>query len=405
MLRRTKIIGWFLASFFLIFTFFSSSLQPALAQPDSVNKSNDLDEEINKSDEEIEKEIELNVKEESQKSLKIDDEYAGEKGDLYNTYRDTFDELENTSPKAGMYLDLIEDFNYTDSKFVCSKFDITCHITNFFFQAASSMLSLLLEPMKNLAIKPTDILESDTFNEFKGYFDVFTKSLLGVFILFQLIKMYAQYMNDYEMARPVLYDKLIRLGMASVFLFLYDDIFQFMMSIQYRINYGIFSRLADTSDLMNDLMVNFLLVPAGIGFLFMIVIYAILLLVLFAQMLYSFALIALFFIVGPVAVTTMVNDEYNMFGLWLKTLISRFLTLALQGLCVVLCFRYGANIDFITNGELNYIPQSLDMKVIKAMAFLLVGLGIPSLLKEFGSSSGAGRGVIAGVKSVTRMGR
>src|SRR5699024_2431118 len=282
---------------------------------------------------------------------------------------------------------------------------ITCHITNFFFQAASSMLSLLLEPMKNLAIKPTDILESDTFNEFKGYFDVFTKSLLGVFILFQLIKMYAQYMNDYEMARPVLYDKLIRLGMASVFLFLYDDIFQFMMSIQYRINYGIFRRLADTSDLMNDLMVNFLLVPAGIGFLFMIVIYAILLLALFAQMLYSFALIALFFIVGPVAVTTMVNDEYNMFGLWLKTLISRFLSLALQGLCVVLCFRYGANIDFITNGELNYIPQSLDMKVIKAMAFLLVGLGIPSLLKEFGSSSGAGRGVIAGVKSVTRMGR
>ena len=126
----------------------------------------------------------------------------------------------------------------------------------------------------------------------------------------------------------------------------------------------------------------------------------ILLAVLFFQMRYSFATIAVFYRVGPVAVTTMVKDDYNMFPLWLKTIISRFLTLALQGLCVVLCLSFGSRIGFLTEGS-GDMMGFLDK--ITAIVFLVVGIAIPGLLKEFGNSSGAGRATTGGARTAASM--
>src|SRR5699024_11754691 len=92
---------------------------------------------------------------------------------------------------------------------------------------------------------------------------------------------------------------------------------------------------------------KFLLTSNGSIFVVLIILYAVLLVVLFFQMAYTFALIGLFYTVGPVAIVTMVNDEYNMFSMWLKTIIARFLTLALQGLTVMLSFSYESSMDAI----------------------------------------------------------
>src|SRR5699024_8308918 len=113
----------------------------------------------------------------------------------------------------------------------------------------------------------------------------------------------------------------------------------------------------------------------------------------------TFACIGLFYTIGPVAIVTMVNDEYNMFSMWLKTIIARFLTLALQGLTEMLSFSYASNMDAIFTGD---ALQSGFQKII-SLAFLVVGISLPALLKEFGNSSGSGRGAISATQSMTRV--
>src|SRR5699024_7878179 len=109
--------------------------------------------------------------------------------------------------------------------------------------------------------------------------------------------------------------------------------------------------------------------------------------VLFFQMAYTFALIGLFYTVGPVAIVTMVNDEYNMFSVWLKTIIARFLTLALQGLTVMLSFSYASSMDAIFSQE----PLTSAFQKVISLAFLVVGISLTGLMKEFGKSSGSRR--------------
>src|SRR5699024_4555565 len=113
----------------------------------------------------------------------------------------------------------------------------------------------------------------------------------------------------------------------------------------------------------------------------MVLAYAILLAILFFQMTYTFALIGLFYVVGPVAVVTMVNDEYNMFTMWLRTIIARFVTLSAQGLCVILSFSYATKIDWIFSMD----PMENAFSKIIALSFLIVGITLPGLLKDFGN--------------------
>src|SRR5699024_12462539 len=84
---------------------------------------------------------------------------------------------------------------------------------------------------------------------------------------------------------------------------------------------------------------------------------------------------------------------YNMFGMWLRTLLSRFLTLALQGLSVVLSFSYATSIDWMVDGAGDNV-DSVFVKIL-AISFLIVGIWLPSLLKEFGSASGRGKGAMS----------
>src|SRR5699024_7253909 len=178
-------------------------------------------------------------------------------------------------------------------------------------------------------------------------FNSFTTSLLAVFLIFQIMKIYVFRLTNHNDTVSVLNEKIVKVFIAGIFLFSYEYFFQLILTIQYRVNYGIFSYVSNTNEITTNMMLNLLLTPNGIMFVFMVLAYAILLAILFFQMTYTFALIGLFYVVGPVAVVTMVNDEYNMFTMWLRTIIARFVTLSAQGLCVILSFSYATKIDWI----------------------------------------------------------
>jgi len=383
--KKTKLIPLLILIGFLLF--------PLNSIADSLNRG---DADFQKTGDELRDEISGDTEELNTHGLK---EIGDKKGDFYSAYKTEFDTWAEEVPGGQVYKELIEQYNYQNGNFECGKFDVMCHIVNFGYVTGSSIVNAFLAPISQLAIEPEKILNDTTLNKFKDAFNTFTVSLLAVFVAFQILKTYAFRMTNHSDTGNVLNEKIIKISIASILLFGYDFFFQMILSIQYRVNYGIYNYLTNTEEVTSDVMLNMLLTPNGTMFVIMILLLAILIAVLFFQMIYSFAMVSLFYVVGPVAITTMVNDDYNMFNLWLKTIISRFLTLALQGMAVVLCLSFASRIDFITEGS--SISDQFFEK-IAALAFLVVGISIPALLKEFGNSSGSGKGVISGTKSVTR---
>lgn len=390
MLRKIPIITMI---FFIMFLF---TLQPISSLAKEVDSLNRGDAEINKSGETIRDEIDMDIEELDTHSLR---DIEKGKGKFYESYEEEFDEMEETVAGGKIFVDLMKKYDYHAGNFDCGKFNILCHIVNIIYVSGSSIVNFLLAPITKLAIEPEKILDDSTFNKFKNNFNSFTFSLLSVFILFQIMKIYAFRMTNHSDTINVLNEKIIKIITAGVFLFAYTSFFQLLLTIQYRVNYGIFSYVSNSDQITSDLMLNFLVTPNGIVFVLMIILFAILLAILFFQMAYSFALIGLFYVVGPVAIVTMVNDEYNMFTMWLKTIIARFLTLAMQGLTVMLSFSYASKMDWIFSGD---IVQSSFQKII-AIAFLVVGISLPALLKEFGNSSGSGKGAVSATQSATRL--
>src|SRR5699024_7235056 len=153
------------------------------------------------------------------------------------------------------------------------KFDILCHIVNVVYVSGTSVINFILAPMEKLAIEPEKVMQDDTFNKFKNNFNSFTNSLLAVFILFQIMKIYAFRMTNHADTIGVMNEKIIKIVIAGVFLFSYDLFFQAILGIQYRVNYGIFSYVSNSDQIANDIMLKFILTPNGIVFVLLIIIY------------------------------------------------------------------------------------------------------------------------------------
>src|SRR5699024_6498006 len=120
-----------------------------------------------------------------------------------------------------------------------------------------------------------------TLTKFNGYFDTFTYSLLCVFILFQIMKIYTFRMTNHADTVNVLNEKIIKIVMASIFLFSYTAFFRFMLVVQYKVNYGIFSYLGNAEEIGDHLMLNLVLTGNGITFILMVLVYGLLMAVLF----------------------------------------------------------------------------------------------------------------------------
>lgn len=386
--------------FVVMFLFTLQPISSLAKETESLNRGDETwnsgDAEINKSGETIRDEIDLDQKEADTHGLK---DIEDGKGKFYDAYEEEFDEMEESALGGKVFVGLMKRYDYSAGNFDCKTTDILCHIVNIVYVAGASVVNFLLSPLSKLAIEPEKILNDTSFNKFKNSFDSFTFSLLAVFILFQVMKIFVFRMTNHSDTITVLNEKVVKIFMAGVFLFGYSQFFQLILTIQYRVNYGIFSYFSNSNQITSDLMINFLVTPNGVVFVLMVIIYAVLLAILFFQMAYTFALIGLLYVVGPVAVVTMVNDEYNMFTMWLKTIIARFLTLAMQGLTVVLSFTYANKMDWIFSGD---VTESNFQKII-AISFLIVGISLPSLLKEFGNSSGSGKGAISATSSATRV--
>ncbi|WP_332633091.1 conjugal transfer protein TrbL family protein [Halalkalibacter flavus] len=321
---------------------------------------------------------------------------------FYNAYKNEIDSLVDQYEKlhgkgsANLYKKRVKELDYQEGTFNCGRFDVGCHVDSWIFSLGKKTIEYVLSPLSQLAIKPSAVLDDAVLTRFKDSFDKVPQTLLALILIFQILKMMIVRFTDASDAPQILNEKLAKTVFAAALLFTYTPFFKLLLDIQYALNAPIFYQLTGAGHLKTDIMVGFLLTPNGSMMVLYLIIYALVLLALFLQMVYSFCLIAILFVTGPLAIVTMPNDTYNLFSLWLKIYIARALTLFVQGLAVVL------SISFLTNFENILSLTKAPFVFATSIGFLIVGLMAPSLLQQFGNSSGSGRMVIASIRTFSR---
>lgn len=316
-----------------------------------------------------------------------------EKGGLWKAYKDEIkSEIEKRKgdPLAKNMKDFAEDFNTGTGKLEVSKFDVEGHVNNMFLSIGTSIIKWSTEPLKHFTIKPSDVLEAPSAKPMMIAFSSLTDILLAVFLVFQLMKIMLARAIDIGYNGQAIYDKTLKTFVAATIIGLYEPLFKIALNFQYLLVSPILNAI-DIKDSSASIVALKGLMIDDTGPIIALPLMGVLMIVVTISLFYSLALFIILFIMGPIAIATMVNDDMNFYSLWIRKLVSRILTFLLQSLCIAMCFATLFHITF------SYQEALTDLML--SMAFLLVALSVPKMLENFGDSSGAGRSTLMFIRS------
>lgn len=319
------------------------------------------------------------------------------KGGIWKAYKDEIKSeiktREKYDPNAKSMKDFAKKFDTTTGKLKVGKFDVNGHINNVFLSIGTTLVKTSTEPLKHFTIKPGDVLEAPSAKPMMNAFSTLTDTLLVLFLVFQLTKIMLARAIDIGYSGSAIYDKVLKTFVAGTLIGLYEPMFKAIMNIQYLLVSPILNAIEIKDNTAGIIAFKGLMID-GTAPIICLPLVALLLIVVALSLFYSLAMFIILYIMGPVAITTMINDEMNFFSLWIRRLVSRILTLLLQSLCIAMCFATLFHITF------NYQETITDLML--AIAFLFVALSVPKMLENFGDSSGAGRSTLLFVRSMGR---
>lgn len=320
------------------------------------------------------------------------------KGKLYEAYKDEIDDYIKERKKAGLSTaglkKTAKNFDTETGQIKSGNpFDVQKHITNLGLKFGKFTIDFATEPLKSFTMKPSDVLDAPSAKPMKDAFNSLTDILIALFLIFQLSKIMLSRAIDIGYNGQLIYDKLFKTISAVVLIGLYEPIFKLILNFQYLIVTPILKSIDIDGKMSSIISLNALLVDST-GLMFLLPFVGIMIIVVTLSLFYSLALMIILFIVGPLAITTMVNEDMEFFSLWLRKVVSRVLTLMLQSLCIAMSFACLFRVTF------NYKETVTDYML--GIAFLFVALGVPKLLENFGDSSGAGRSTMLFMRSVGR---
>ena len=208
-------------------------------------------------------------------------------------------------------------------------------------------------------------------------------TITSIFILWQTVKIVILYSGNGDEGMNTLYEKMVAIITGAILLGIYPQLFNWILELTHLLTETMLTNPATHYDVMQVLAVN----SVGYGIILMFVV-SVILFVYFLSIMYRTVLFVILYISGVLAIPTIVNDQYNFFGLWLKIVVSNVLTLTLQLLCFVLGVKTLVSLE---SGNM-----------LMGMLFFIVGLSIPTLLNQFGASTGSAKAVGSTVKYVAR---
>ncbi|WP_254865252.1 conjugal transfer protein TrbL family protein [Solibacillus isronensis] len=305
--------------------------------------------------------------------------------DTLQDYKETQSSNEKVE-RAESYMEnvlYLDKYDYDTNQFECKWHEIGCHTNGFFFTTISGFVFGAIDSFSKFQIDSNFIMGNPVYEGYMLNFKTLAWTIAAIFILWQTTKIIILYSGNGEEGMNSLQDKLVAIVTGGILLGIYSQLFEWLLELTHLLTETMLTSPATHYDIMQVMAVN----AVGYGLILMIVVSAILF-VFFLSVLYRTVLFVILYITGVLAIPTIVNDQYNFFNLWLKTVVSNILTLTLQLLCFVLGIKTLVSLE--------------DGNMVVGMIFFLVGLSIPTLLNQFGASTGTARSVGSSVKYVAR---
>lgn len=308
---------------------------------------------------------------------------SAKEGEFYEKNKAEFDKY-----KDSLSDDYIENFvkkyDSDTNSFNCGTFDMMCHTQAFTYSFCLGMAKTVSDQMKVIVRDPDDILKDPGINKYKGYLTSLANTLLPLFLTWHMMVMMMRRLGDPDDYPQAMNQKLLGVFMASILLALYNPMFNIIMRLQT----STLSGIIDSSVDQNALKV--MLFTWSPGYSLIIVLFVLVAMLLFGlSVMYRFVALSFMFMVGPLAISTMLNDEFNYFSLWWKFIWNSFVTFALQAIVYAYCMQ------ILTNQNAYVQNSPLALQPIIAISLVLVAsffsLTIPFLLGNLGSSSGTAR--------------
>lgn len=304
-------------------------------------------------------------------------------GDFYKDHKKEIEEHVK-SKDARSY---IKDYDYSTNTFDCGALDISCKAQSLFSRSAIGWVKIGYEGLKSTVISPSDIMDNSTFKKYKNAFGTLSTSMMAVFLSWQIIKIMAQRYADFDDGNIAISGKVVTVIGSAILLGVYDSVFTKILTVQSQMVKAILGTAVTTKELVLIILIK----EAGYGILIGIILSAAIGIFSVIWM-YRFVLFGLLYMVGVIAIPTAVNEEFNFFSLWIRLLISNAVTIVLQ----TLCFSIGL-VALVKNEAFNS-----GTSFVTAMAFFVLAIAIPSLLGNFGASTGTSRALGTTVKYLVR---
>lgn len=293
---------------------------------------------------------------------------------------DAADRLEKRLKESGLD-DYDPDTNIVD----CSWYDVQCHIQgNFIFTNMVGMVNLGLTIIKNIIGGTfTNIQTIDTIN-LKEAFRALSTTMAAIFIMWHAVRITVLYASAADEGMNIAQEKLWAILAIGILLGIYTQFYEWIINLITVTGNELLTESIDVYEMTLALAINGALYGIIIG-----LILAIIIVVFTISLLYRFVLFTLLYVVGVLAIPTMLNDEYNFFKIWLRILVSNFVTLFLQ----ILCFTLG----------FNQLASASLVSMVTGCMFFILALTVPSILNQFGASSGTSRAMMSGARTAASV--
>lgn len=293
------------------------------------------------------------------------------------SFQDRYSEELDATDFTPRYEELMDKYDSEEMSFDCGTFDIHCKFYDMTFQIVVSGLNFTLDRMYSTILEPSDITGNDIYNSYQNGISGLSYTLFAIFISFSMAKVVSTRIGDSSDGPIVMNEKILSIISIGIFLGIYAQFMDWVLRVQQYTVQGILNTFDQQNFL--DKLVSMFLVSTDFGIMALLL-FMVLSVVFTFQLFYRMALVALLYMVGPVAIVTKLNDNYNFFDMWIKQLIIAFLSYILQVLAIVV------GLKLLVAGEVGSVST-----IFFGIGFFCLAVSIPTILGSFGFSTGSMR--------------
>lgn len=304
-----------------------------------------------------------------------------EEGDFYEKHKSEFDK----NPFLGKsYLKTIKKYDSETNTFECGGIDIGCKMTAFELGWGTGLAKFASKATESLIMKPETITKEKGFLKYKNWLSELSSGMLVLFIIWQMMVMMMRRFGDPDDYSSAMNQKLLQVFAGGILLGLYEPLINLILTIQHEATQSVL-----TSGVSEDQLLLQVMMYTPQYSIFFGIAMSLIYIVFIVAIIYRFVAFGFFYAVGPIAIPTIVNEEFNYFSLWLKYIVNNVVTLFLQSLAFALAVTaMTGQFSFTQN-----FPYGVDVIAgfILGLVICFFALVVPGILGNMGSSTGTGR--------------